>query len=62
MENGEEATWECKECGALATTTAMDEKRGVRCKSPGPPKPEDELTAGVPPDCTESTVVEVHRL
>lgn len=62
MENGEEVTWECEECRAKATTTAMDEKRGVRCKSPGPPKGEDMLTAGVHPDCTTQTVVEVHAL
>lgn len=62
MESGEEVTWECEGCGAKATTTAMDEKRGVRCESPGPPRSEDTLMAGVPLDCVESTVAEVHRL
>jgi hypothetical protein len=62
MENGETVTWKCEDCGALCPTTRMDEKRGVRCESPGPPQAEDLLKAYVHVDCKTQTVVEVHRL
>lgn len=62
MENGETVTWKCEDCGATCPTTRMDEQRGVRCPTPDPPEEADLKEHGVPQCCTESTVVEIHRL